>query len=124
MNIPDPSDYRYGDEQDPRSPYFNGPDNEPRYSIVTDTFVGWYVYDENGEEVTDKGQIDFSLEYEVEEDRKGNIEPGKTVEFKISEIRVKDEKFASVEEAEKKYPGNFKLKDIQEVIEDDFKKVS
>lgn len=26
--MPDPSDYRSGDELDPRSPYYDGPDNE------------------------------------------------------------------------------------------------
>ena len=119
MNIPDPSDYRYGDEHDPRSPYFNGPDYEgPKVEEVKGT-LDWYVYDDHGNEITDSAKISIVLEYEDDGDERFR---GKVVSFKVVDVVVLGQHFNDLESAEAAYPGNFKLKDVQEVAEDHFVK--
>jgi hypothetical protein len=49
--ILDPSDYRSGDESDPRSPYYDGQEPDPSADEYNTTFTT-YVYEEDGTERT------------------------------------------------------------------------
>lgn len=120
----DASDKQMGDESNPQSPYYNGPEEFPVKSIE-DTFKKWIVYDSNGEVVDEAVEIDFKLSYEYEpafndEGDEDGEKDQEITDFEILQIRVKGKKYTFDEACAVFGAEEFDLDVIKENISEEF----